>query len=245
MFATQVQTPTLFSERTIDLLVGRFPPETTRRLRANLAAFRSWVAAPAYRAKSPKAAVAHVVAAVGPALQLKMELITALGEVPDGLRLFTSTVLEGPAELPMEPDSRLGLATEHLYASQRMWLRFMSFHPDLAAVQAKIGFEQIADAVSLGFHADNLLTVCVMGTDGTCGVVRPSFRQALEQAAVDYASRYHHAIKKLVKSAAPPFDKLQPFKQSTLADLLSLPPFDGPAVSVPELREAIGAGFSP
>lgn len=245
MIGTQVQNPTFFYERALDLLADRFPQGAMERLRANLAAFRSWIAAPAYRASGPKAAVDHILNSAGPAVQLKVDFIGVLADVPDGFALLATIMTMEPGKiLPVEQDPALAEAVADLQAGQRTWLRFVTFHPDLAGVEARVGTERLTDVINLCFHADNLLTVCMMGADGSCGSVPPLVHEAIAAAAADYAARYHAAVRDLVESAAPSLDPADPFKATTLQDLLALPPYDGPAASVHEMGDSIGGLFS-
>lgn len=245
MLAAQVQTPTFFHERALDLLMDRFPTDAMGKLRANLAAFRAWIAVPAYRARGPKAALDHVLNAAGPAVQLKVEFITVLANVPDGFALLAEVVTEELGDiLPAEGDPMLAEAVDHLQAAQRTWLRFVTFHPDLDAVERKVGTPRLTAVINLCFHADNLLTVCLMGADGSCGKVRPQVQHALAAAAAEYAGRYHAAVRDLVERSAPILDAAHPFSATTLEDLLALPPYDGPAASVSGMGDSIGALFS-
>lgn len=245
MLASKVQTPTFLYERALDLLVDRFPPAAMERLRANLAAFRAWIAAPAYRKKSAKAAVEYILNSAGPAVQLKVEFITLLGEVPDGFALLAEVVTDELDDVtPQEHDPVLAEAVGHLQAAQRIWLRFVTFHPDLEGVEGAIGAERLAEVISLGFHTDNLLTVCLMGADGSCGAVRPQVQHALAAAAGDFAERYHTAVRGVVELAAPTFDAARPFRTTTLQDLLALPPYEGPAAKAAEMGESVAAMFA-
>ena len=245
MLAAQVQTPTFFHERALDLLVDRFPKDAVGKLRANLAAFRSWIALPAYRARGPKAALDHVLNSAGPAVQLKVEFITVLANVPDGFALLAEVVTEELSDIfPVEGDPLLAEAVDHVQAAQRTWLRFVTFHPDLDEVERKVGMPRLTAVFNLCFHADNLLTVCLMGADGSCGKLRPRVQHALAAAAVEYAGRYHAAVRDLVELAAPSLDAAHPFSATTIEDLLALPPYDGPAAATNEMGESIGALFS-
>ncbi|RME25499.1 MAG: hypothetical protein D6798_08820, partial [Deltaproteobacteria bacterium] len=130
MIPVQVQTPTFFFERAIDRLASRFPAEGTERLKANLQAFRAWVAEPAFREQSPDDAVNHVLKAVGPAAQLKAEFLATLASVPRGIELFLEAVTEDLAD--MVPDAgtpEFVEAANLLQRAQRMWVRFIAFHP--------------------------------------------------------------------------------------------------------------------
>ena len=245
MIAAQVQTPTLVQERALDRLVDRLPEGATERLRANLAAFRAWIAAPAYRARGPKGAILHILHAVGPAVQLKVEFATILAEIPGGYALLAEALADEPADLlPAEQDPLLAKAAAHLQAATRIWLRFVTFHPDLAGVEAKVGVDRLTDVTNLGFHADNLLAVGLMGADGSCGKVRTPILHAIAGAAADHAARYHAAVEELVEAAAPRLDEGHPFGATTLQDLLALPPYGGPARSTREMDASIGALFS-
>lgn len=244
MHAVQVQTPAFFFERAIDQLAARFPADAMERLRANLKAFRAWVAEPAFRAPGADAAVTHVLEAVGPAVQFKAEFLAVLASVPQGVELFIEAVTEDLVDMvPDKGPQGLAEAADLLQRAQRTWLRFAVFHPDLAGVEAAVGGERLGEVLTLGFHADNLLTVCLMAGDGDSAPPKKSVQKALCGAARDYAQRYHQAVRGLVEAAAPPFDEADPFKPTTLADLLALPPYDGPAATPDEMDDAIGALF--
>ena len=203
MLAVHVQTPAFFFERAVDQLSARFPPDAMIRLEANLRAFRAWVADPAFREPIPDAAVDHVLKAVGPAVQLEAEFIAVLASVPRGMELFIEAVTEDLVDVaPEGGPQELAHAAELL---QRAWLRFAVFHPDLAGVEAVVGDDRLGEVLTLGFHADNLLTV--------------------------------------VDGAAPQLDEADPFKPTTVADLLALPPYDGPSATPEEMDEPIRTMF--
>jgi hypothetical protein len=244
MIPVQVQTPTFFFERAIDRLASKFPAEGMERLKANLRAFRAWVAEPAYREQSPEDAVEHVLKAVGPAVQLRAEFLATLASVPRGFELFLEAVTEDLADMvPEEGTPELVEAANLLQRAQRVWVRFIAFHPDLAEVERSVGSEQIGGVLTLGFHSDNLLTICLMATDGLSAPPSPQVLDALSAAALDHARQYHQGVRSLVEAVAPEIDTEAPFESTTVADLLSLPPYDGPAATVEEMEEAIGALF--
>lgn len=244
MIPVQVQTPTFFFERAIDRLASKFPAEGTERLRANLHAFRAWVAEPAYRERSPEDAVEHVLKAVGPSAQLRAQFMLTLASVPRGFELFLEAVTEGLADtVPRDGAPELAEAAILLQRAQRTWVRFIAFHPDLAGVERSVGIERIGGVLTLGFHADNLFTICLMATDGLSAVPSPRVLDALSAAALDGARRYHQGVRSLVEAVAPEIDTEAPFRSTAVADLLSLPPYDGPAATVEEMEEAIGALF--
>ena len=244
MIAVQVQTPTFFFERAIDRLARRFPAEAIERLKANLQAFRVWVAEPAFREGSPQDAVQHVLNAVGPAVQLKAGFLATLASVPDGIELFLQAVTEGDGDMVAgdgTPES--ADAADLLQRAQRLWVRFFYFHPDVAAVERAVGSDRLGEVLTLGFHADNLLTVCLMATDGASAAPSPRVIEALCTAARDFAQKYHHGVRSVVESVAPQIDTEAPLEPTTVADLLSLPPYDGPAATLEEMEAAIGASF--
>ena len=242
MAAVQLQTPSFFSERAIDRLAASFPPAARERLKANLRAFRSWVAEPAFRAKSPAEAVKHVLVSVGPSVQFKAEFLAVLAAVPNGIMLFVQAMSEELGSLaPEGAEPALGRALDLLQRAQRIWFRFLAFHPDGGALESIAGIERITAVLDLAFHADNLATVSCMAADGESGRVKVPMLKALCAAAEDYARRYHAAVRDLVEQVAPVRDPAHPFAPSSLADLLALPPYDGPAASVEEMDESIGA----
>lgn len=244
MLSVRVQPPTFFAERAFDQLVGRFPSHAVELLRANLRAFRAWVAEPAFRAAGGDAAVQHVLASVGPSVQLKADFLVALASVPRGFELFFEAVTDELLDVvPEDGPQQLTEATEHLVRAQRVWLRLMLFHPDLEGVERTAGSERLGEVITLGFHADNLLTVCFMALDGESGIVDAGALASLLDAAASHAVRYHAAVTSLAEVVAPEVDEHSPFTPSALADLLALPPYDGPPVSVEEMDEALAARF--
>lgn len=244
MLSVRVQPPTFFAERAIDQLVGRFPPHAVERLRANLRAFRAWVAEPAFRAAGGDATVQHVLASVGPSVQLKADFLMALASVPRGFELFFEAVTDELLDVvPEDGPQQLADATEHLVRAQRVWLRLMLFHPDLDGLERTVGRERLGEVITLGFHADNLLTVCFMALDGESGTVDAGALASLLNAAASHAERYHAAVTSLAEAVAPDIHEHSPFTPSALADLLALPPYDGPPVSVEEMDDAIAAHF--
>lgn len=239
MLAVQLQTPSFFSERAIDRLAASFPAAARDRLKANLQAFRSWVAEPAFRAKSPAAAVEHVLKSVGPAVQLKSEFLAVVAAVPNGFDLLMRVGTDEIAALAPEGGSpTLVEAIAWLQRAQRTWFRFIAFHPDGGGLDAVAGIDRITTVLDLGFHADNLVTISCMATDGESGRVRAAVQHALCAAAVDYAERYHSAVRDLVERVVA---TKEPSEPSSLADLLALPPYDGPAATVEEMDEVIGS----
>ncbi len=244
MLSVRVQPPTFFAERAIDRLVGRLPSEALARLRANLRAFRAWVAEPAYRADGGPAAVQHVLASVGPSVQLKADFLMALASVPRGFELFFEAVTDELLDIvPEDGPEVLTRATEHLVRAQRVWFRLMLFHPDLDGVERAVGNARLSETLTIGFHADNLLTVCFMAMDGESGRIAPAVLDTLLDAAADFSARYHAAVTGLAEAVAPQVDEQTPFEPSALADLLALPPCDSPPLTPEEMDEAITAQF--
>lgn len=245
MLPVHVQTPTFFFERAADRLASKLSTEEMEQIKANLRAFRTWVAEPAYRAPSPEDAVEHVLEAIGPAAQLKAAFLATLTSVPGGLDLFIEAVTEDLADTVSDEGGGLELteAADLLQRAQRMWFRFLAFHPDLEMMERSVGREQIGSVLTHGFHADNLLTICLMATDGQSVAPSPQVLDALSAAALHYSSRYHRGVRSLVEAVAPKVDTAAPFRSTTVADLVALPPYDGPAATVEEMEEAIRALF--
>lgn len=242
MLAAQLQTPSLLSERSIDRLAAGFPEAARERLRANFRAFRSWVAEPAFRAKTPAQAVEHVLGCVGPAVQLKAELLAIVAAVPGGFEILVAAVTEELGSLvPEGGPADLASALDHLQRAQRIWFRFVTFHPDLAAVEELVGVDKIVAVLDEGFHADNLVAVCFMATDSESGKVKAPIVRALAAAAEEHAQRFHAAVSDLVEQVASAGATGRSFESSSLADLLALPPYDGPAATVEEMDEAIAS----
>ncbi|MFH1468832.1 MAG: hypothetical protein ABIO70_30870 [Pseudomonadota bacterium] len=134
-------------------------------------------------------------------------------------------------------------AADLLQRAQRVWLRFFVFHPDLAGVEATLGSERLGAVLTLGFHSDNLLTISLMAGDGLSDPPCAEVLWALSAASLDFAKQYHDGVRALVEAIAPQIDETDPFQPTTLDDLLALPPYDGPAATVEEAEEAIGAVF--
>jgi hypothetical protein len=246
MNALELQTPSFLSERAVDHLEGQLPDETIAELRLNLRAFRSWVAEPAFRAPTPEAAVEHVQRAVGPSVQLKATLIAALAKAPGGMMLLARSVIDALTEMVSAGGSpTLVGAADHLQKAQRVWVRFLAVHPELATFASQPLAAELVEALNLGFHADNLLTVRFMATDGDSAPVAPPIVAALEVAAADIAQRYHQAVLELVERHAPGINPSEPFRPTDLDDLLNLPPFDGPETTVDEINEAIRSMVDP
>lgn len=211
-------------------------------MKVNFKAFRAWVAEPAFRASSPEAAVEHVVRSVGPSVQLKAEFLSVVAAVPNGFDLLVRAVTEELVDLvPRGGSPALARAVEHLQRSQRFLFRFAAFHPDPQAVERVAGVDRLSAVLDLGFHADNLVTVSCMAADGESGGVKAAVLNALAAAADDFAERYHSAVRDLVEEVAGTRDAARSFEPSTVADLLALPPFDGPAATVEEMNESIGS----
>jgi hypothetical protein len=246
MNALELQTPSFLSERAVDHLEGKLPDETIAELRLNLRAFRSWVAEPAFRAPTPEAAVEHVLHAVGPSVQLKATLIAALAKAPGGVMLLARSVIDALTEMVAAGGSpTLVGAAEHLQKAQRVWMRFLAVHPEVATFASQPLAGELVEALNLGFHADNLLTVRFMATDGDSAAVPPPIVEALESAAADVAQRYHQAVRELLERQAPSVDPLDPFRPTDLDDLLNLPPFEGPEATVDQINHAIRSLVEP
>lgn len=242
MNALDPQTPSVLSEQAVVRLEGLLPKETIAELRANFRSFRAWVAEPAFRASTPEAAVQHVVQAIGPSVQFKASLIKAFMAVPNGLSLLSKAGLEALSILaPGGSSPDLVEAATHLQQGQRIWQRLAAFHTDLSLFDDTLGPVALGEALTFGFHADNLFTVSCMASDGISGVVPPATLAALHAAAADFAKRYHRTACDLAERLAPKIDATDPFRTTSLDDLLNLPPFDGRAASVDEIHEAIRA----
>lgn len=244
MIPVQVQTSTFFFERAMYRLASKFPEEGMERIKANLQAFRAWVAEPAFRAQTPELAVAHILNAVGPAVQLKAELLATLASVPHGLELFLQAMSEDlPDLVPEERPLELLKTANLLQRAQRVWARSIALDPDLSAIERSVGSEQIGTTLTSGFHADNLFTTCLMATDGLSPAPSPQVLHALCIAALDFARQYHQGVQTLVETGAPEINADDPLKPTTVADLRSLPPYDGPAATIEEMKAAIEAAF--
>ncbi len=241
--ASQVQTPLFFVERDLERLVGLLPVEAIATLKWNMGAFRATIAQPALIAESSEKAVEHMLESAGIAAQIKVEFVKAISSVPDGLEIFLRVIGEHLGDLvEVEAEPMLLEAVDHLQAAQRLWYRFLAFYPDLPGVEQQVGINRLMAIISFGFQADSFLTVCLMGASGDCES-RPEVLSALCVEARTWAERYQVAIQELAEELAPKLDEAEPFAATTLDDIMSLPPFDGPATTIDQMDEAIATAF--
>lgn len=244
MLAIKHQTPTFVLERDIDRLKGKLPPETVERLGTSMQQFRAWVAAPALRKNGLEDAVKHVVqdsAAV--AMQFKLDFIGALVETDGAMDVFLEAVTGDLAEAPAASlNEDLALAIDLLVSGLRSWVRFFSVHPDLD-VEAMGWTEAVTEAIGLGFHADNLITICFFGLDGECGEVDEDLLAGLCAEAKELAGAYYATVRDMVEAYGPSIDEEEPFRTTTVQDLLNLPPYDGETATIEEMDEAIASQF--
>lgn len=224
----------------MDWLRDRLSPAALEKIRTHLRLFQSWVAEPALRKPSARAAVQHVLESGGTAAQFKVAVVEALAQVPGGLEALLREATEhlGDDEA-LEELPALDAAVDQLQCAQRSWVRFLSFHPNAPQILDSHG-RQVLRLIDVGFHADNLLTVALLGLHERREDTDRSVLEGIAEAAREWTGAYYGAVRDLVESVGPTIDPADPFRTRPLADLLSLPPHDEAAATIEEMDEAIG-----
>ncbi len=238
MSAHDLHAPSLLSTLAIDRLEGQIPDASITQLRTDLRQFRAWVAEPAFRAATPEAAVAHVIAASGPGLQLKQNLIQVLVSVPNVAELLVDAAVESfESWARSAPSAALAEALAATASAQRFWFRLATFHPKLAGPHLEVSPVELAHTLLPGFLADHLLTLVMMASDGESDTTAdPAVVAALETASAEYAHPFHRSVLAFADRLAPSWDPAAPFKPTSLDDLMSLPPHDGAALTVSDVE---------
>jgi len=121
-------------------------------------------------------------------------------------------------------------------------MRFLAFHPRSNAIMDDLEQPMVKEVIEAGFHADNLLTVTLIGFNEHADTTKSEGLDGLAATAKAWTLSYRAAVQHLVEGFAPQLDASDLFAPRTLDNLLALAPHDRPAATLEDMNAAaVGA----